>query len=398
MPIKVSLYGMDARSQKRMKFFLQGPCKNKVIVVKEHMAEVDLIDADLVSSSAALEQRIALYPLRPVIVLSLREIVLENVVCLKKPVQVEAMLEAIEQVSQAIQVQSDGQESTDQKITDFQNNKSRILPNKLKNWEEGEKRVVGFSELKKTNKHKTAMLLSETKYADFIGVSSDIDYNDSNQWPRASYQLDAYFLGIVQSAINKARQEDKALMLSFKKISMVLLPKSNEIWCDADNDSLKALTDKKLEQSPDQVYELTALALAESLYTGNDIAMDKFWDMDALLWKLACWTSKGRFPDFLDYDQPIFLKSWPNFTRLLNTPHALQISALLIERPRTLANIVRVLNIKAQYVFVFISAACTVGLAGQAERNVDVLVEPPEVRKNNSRNLLNQIVHKLAEN
>jgi hypothetical protein len=394
-PIKISLYGMDERSQKMLKLFLQGPCKNRAIIVKEHQAEVDLIDADLVSSPAALELRIAQYPLRPVIVLSIREIVLDNVVYLQKPVQLEAMLDAIEQVRQVISVQSHGLETTNQ--TQFQDNTPPVFLEKSIYKRQEKQQGLDFSECKKVNKHKTAILLTERNYSNYVGVSPEINYNDQVEWVTAYYRPEAYFLGIVQSVVSQARQGNNVLQLQFKGVSFVLFPKTNEIWCDADNEHLKALANKNLDHSDVREYEITTLALAESLFNGNDISMDKFWDMDALLWMLACWTSKGRFPDFLVYDQPVFLKSWPNFTRLLNTPHALQIAALLIERPRILANIIKVLDIEAQYVFVFISAACAVGLAGQAERNEDLLVEPPEVQQNNRRILLNQLVKKLNE-
>ena len=112
--------------------------------------------------------------------------------------------------------------------------------------------------------------------------------------------------------------------------------------------------------------------------------------------KLACWASKGRYPDFLDIKRPVYLKSWPNFTRLLITPHALRISALLIQGPRTLPNVAEVLNIKPQYVFVFISAACALNLAGQARREVDELFQPPEIQPNKSQGLMSRIISRLG--
>jgi hypothetical protein len=117
--------------------------------------------------------------------------------------------------------------------------------------------------------------------------------------------------------------------------------------------------------------------------------------MDAFLWKLACWASKGRYPKSIDINQPVYLKSWPNFTRLLVTPHALRISALLIQSPRTLTNVAQVLNIKPQYVFVFISAACALGLAGQVRREVDMLVQAPEIKPNKNKGLLSRILSTL---
>jgi hypothetical protein len=90
------------------------------------------------------------------------------------------------------------------------------------------------------------------------------------------------------------------------------------------------------------------------------------------------------------------LKHWPNFTRLLITPHALRISALLVQGPRTLGNVAEVLNIKPQYVFVFISAACALGLTGQARRESDTSIAPSEeIKSNKNKGFLSRIMSKL---
>jgi hypothetical protein len=74
---------------------------------------------------------------------------------------------------------------------------------------------------------------------------------------------------------------------------------------------------------------------------------------------------KGRYPDSINIDKPVVLKCWPNFTRLVITPHALRIAATLIESPKTLMQVSKILKIKPQYVFVFISAANAVGFVSQ---------------------------------
>jgi hypothetical protein len=125
-------------------------------------------------------------------------------------------------------------------------------------------------------------------------------------------------------------------------------------------------------------------------------APEKFQTMDAFLWKAACWASKGRYPVAIDIRQPVYLKSWPNFTRLLVTPHAMRIAALLIQSPRTLPNVAETLNIKPQYVFVFVSAAYALGLVGQARREADVLVQSPEIKQNKNKGLLSRILSTLT--
>jgi hypothetical protein len=93
--------------------------------------------------------------------------------------------------------------------------------------------------------------------------------------------------------------------------------------------------------------------------------------MNSFIWKLACWTSKGRYPQALNLTEPVYLKQWPNFTRLLITPHAMRIAALLTTGPRSVLEIIHGLKIKPQYVFIFISAAYAdtgVGLTSTAAK------------------------------
>ena len=82
-------------------------------------------------------------------------------------------------------------------------------------------------------------------------------------------------------------------------------------------------------------------------------------------------------------------------TRLVITPHAMRIAALLMEGPRTLINIAEVLKIKPQYVFVFFSAAYALGLAGQAERGADVVVTPQDLPPTRMKGILGKIMNRL---
>ena len=61
-----------------------------------------------------------------------------------------------------------------------------------------------------------------------------------------------------------------------------------------------------------------------------------------------------------------------------------------------MGNVAEALNIKPQYVFVFISAAYALGLTGQARRETDVsLVPPVEIKENKNKGLLSRIMSKL---
>jgi len=174
---------------------------------------------------------------------------------------------------------------------------------------------------------------------------------------------------------------------------VIIFPQNNEIWLDADDKQLRAFSGLIISNTLDGKISTTALTFESSSLSRS---LEKFHSMDAFLWKVACWASKGRYPIAIDITQPVYLKSWPNFTRLLITPHALRISALLIRGPRTLANVAEVLNIKPQYVFVFISAAYALGLTGQARRESDALIaQSSEIKANKNKGFLGRIMSKL---
>jgi hypothetical protein len=61
-------------------------------------------------------------------------------------------------------------------------------------------------------------------------------------------------------------------------------------------------------------------------------------------------------------------------------------------------NIAQTLDIKLQYVFVFISAAYAVGLVGQVKRAADSLVEASEIKPSKGKGLLGRILNKLRGN
>ena len=66
-------------------------------------------------------------------------------------------------------------------------------------------------------------------------------------------------------------------------------------------------------------------------------------------------------PAGVNVKAPVRLRYWPNFTRLLLTPHAMRISALWAEAPRSLLETARMLGIDQRFVFAFFSAAVESG-------------------------------------
>lgn len=400
-PLKVALHGMDERSQKMMMMFLHGPCKGIAVVVNDHNAEADIFDADMFNGQKLLDERVTQKTAKPIIVLSLHDRQWENALHVKKPIKTDEMVAVLsrakllffEHTKQALKqsialpdkpsydLQAGSTVAKSERSSDPEQNKPVL-----------KKFALATDEQKKTSKHQAAMQLNEKGFSAFIGNVPGIDVNDPKQFAKASYNPKDYFQGYVESAFKVSQANGQIRQLNSGWNPLIIFPHSSEVWLDADENQLRSFSGLAINSTLGAKMSITPLNQDAS---SQAKALERFQSMDAFLWKVACWASKGRYPVGIDIREPVYLKRWPNFTRLLVTPHALRIAALLIQRPRTLSNVAEVLNIKPQYVFIFISAACSLGLAGQAKREVDKLVEAPTIKTNKNQGLLGRILSKL---
>jgi len=396
-PLTVRLHGMDSRTVKTMMMFFSGPCNGVARVVDTEDADVDIFDGDAPNSKKLMTEHLITALTRPVIVLSLTEIINQGVVHVKKPIKTMDMIDALSRAKASLKSKPPIDEleivqpsllhtdviSSQQQIDELENTGKPIS-------------IINTNEREKTAKHTTAMRLDEKSYNTYIGLLPDIEVNEPKKLNSAFYNPKDFYQGYVQSAIAVCQSKNKILMLKSDWHSISLFPRTNEVWLDADDLELKAFAGIQLcHKTMTTEMPLIGVDPNKMNLSGN---LEKFQNMDSFLWKLACWTSRGRYPYDINLEYPVFLKNWPNFTRVLITPHALRIAALLIKGPRTMINIAQVLNIKPEYVFIFISAAHAVGLAGQAKRTADNLLQVQDVMPSKSQGLLGRIMSKLRGN
>jgi hypothetical protein len=411
-PLKLALHGMEERTCKTMVMYLQGPCRGAAVVTDDSDASIDVFDADTLGAAKLMAEHRVRKPHRPVIALSLHDGTLEYVSYIKKPVKTDDMLQALNKVSSLIGKMGSEQIVSTQpvaKSTTVQPVVTKSVPvqpttvttppvePQIEKPEIVEKPVLKSfvinDEQKKTAKHQAAMQLNEKSFNAFIGNVAGVDVNDPKQFAIAKYNPKDYFQNYVESAFKMSREQGEIMQLNSGWSPLIIFPQNEEIWLDADDKQLRAFSGLVISNTLDGKMSTTQLTFESSSLSRS---LEKFHTMDAFLWKVACWASKGRYPTSIDINHPVYLKHWPNFTRLLITPHALRISALLIRGPRTLGNVAEVLNIKPQYVFVFISAACALGLTGQARRESDALVtQTEEIKSNKNKGFLSRIMSKL---
>lgn len=387
-PLQLALHGMDERTQKMMVMFLQGPCQGGAMVAANSLdAQANVIDGDLSRSQSLLTDIMDKQPEKPVIVLSLQDgqSDQEKLIYVKKPVTSTRMLAALQQARNFIARNT-------VLATEVQPDNSSVAPADTQDKQAAPIKtiVVDNDERAKSSKHQAAMHMDEQGFSAVIGMVPNIDYSDPDQLLTISYNAKLHFQGIVQSAYKFAFEKVQAINLGSSWKSLLILPENREIWLDADDKMLRSFANIKINAK-----DVNISAIDERTQAAINGRPDKFQDMNAFLWKLAIWTSKGRYPQELDITKPVYLKRWPEFTRWLITPHALRITALLLESPRTMMSTAQVLNVNPRYVFVFISAAHAVGLVGQEQCEPDVRIEQPMPKPNERKSLMSRIISRL---
>jgi hypothetical protein len=379
VPIKVALYGMDPSSYKAMKFYLKGPCRGIAEVVEEAEAEIDIIDADFPRAGDILESRRQNTPQRPIVLLSLQTLKIENTHFVAKPVNAKELIATLTRLGE-IKNQQD----------------SMILETLSKDelvvLETDIKPQIQRPQAQPSRQKRSAFLDNEGGYTTFLGTLSDIDFNDIAQLRNASFNPKNYLLGYVLSAIKVSNHQGSAYQLNSIWKPLLIFPDTRQIWLDADDKQLRAFAG--IEQNKIHTGNIGLMPIDPSA-TALAKNPDKFQDMDSFIWKLALWTSKGRFPSDIDPYHPVYLKHWPNFTRLLLIPDAMRMAALLVEGARSPLEMVKVLRVKPQYAFAFISACRSLGILVPAKSKTDEIVisEPPKPNKKQS--LFSKILHKL---
>ncbi len=487
--LKVSLLGMDEQTRQTLTSLMQNDLQGLVQAVVEHKAEIDIVDADQMDAKASLDSCLARKPIRPIIIISQERLKIEGTIYVSSPVNAGEMLAAFKQASpkfdsanqilsslavdketSEVKRQASPRNSdfvfglnglnkalpkkllTDNVIPEQAPKKSQNVEKALRGWvessvakkpkpsiknavqhkrkpEQVKKTIVTMAakkdkplsqgakqhkitalaaetkvyvkseEQKKVAKHQAAMQINEQSFSSFIGLVEGVDFSDPKQWGTASYNPKHYYQGYVQSAVEIAFEKSIAVKLSSAWKPLILLPRSHEVLLDADDKQLRAFASVNVKFMPISTTKIMSIAPVNIAEEAISTDLEKFQDLNSFLWKLACWTSKGRYISSLDLERPIYLKQWPNFTRLVITPHAMRIASLLVTEPRAIPDIVQVLKIKPQYVFIFISAAYTIGILEQIN-NQDKAVKmedsvSPVRKKAQKKGLLSRILSKL---
>lgn len=433
VPLRVCASGFDNRSLMALQLFFRAKCAGLAVLVDEGEAEVGIIDMDSYNAGKVFAEQREKFPARPMILLSLdaeRMASHDRAVAVRKPVQIQSMLAALEKVQTfflphpeipqkpgvGVSKPGDSPKPAASVRTNLEDadRQARLEPVQVspsatpqpavqggggKPTHEAPVKAAPSLRLESRTASQAATLLDEKGFEQYIGSLRNIDPKNPVEVKSAQYDPKRYLQGYLQAACKLAMEKKCAIRLNTGWKSITIFPQSGEILIEADEQQLRAFCLVPVHSISDLDFADTDGGVMTIVQVGGHKLPERgegsFDRIDALIWKVALWTSAGRIPDDIDLNSPVTLRQWPNFTRLLVFPHAMRIAAVMCERPRTLLNIAEILGIKQQYVFAFFSAARALGLAEQAAKESTTATVSSAMEPKKNTGLLRKILQRL---
>ncbi len=360
----ITSVGMNERMQNTLRLFFKGPCGNRCVLVDKERAEACIVDLDSYGGNDLYEAHRQQYPEQPCIVLSLNKTEIDGVVFLLKPLNRDDVMEALETIIQQLQ-------SKDLK-------EEPLVP--TAKTPEPKLSSVSVS-------NKSAMRLNEQETRLLVGTAADIDHLDPEQLKRVMYDTSNFFQGYLQQAIAEASSNNRNVEMETPSGAITIIQNGYYLRAQPTESQLRNLS---------RVPLLHGMTMKFSDIDG-DLVTAKTCKTNAasIVWKVTLWAARGRVPIGTDLELPIYLKRWPNMTRLTIFPYAMRIAALWINQPCSLLDTAKMLDIPQRYVFSFYSATHALGLSAISQRSSDRSVQSEPKQQHQKHSLFSRILATL---
>jgi len=391
---------LQQRTYSTLQLFFNGPCQQNYILVEEKQADITIIDMDGYHASRVFEFHKREYPDRPAILVSLSDKQAKDTFYVRKPIQLSALTAALTKARSKIKKIEYYSKPSEPPVVDHVINE----PPTLKGITEPPESKPQTEKREKPTRHNSGHsaeiiatpefleALDQTTNAEILPFPlTEIKYNPHNPRLMSKLQIDTdhYLLGYFQQAYKIAIAEQRNMRLEGPWRPITILHETKEMLVDTNYGHLYAIA-----AMPFQPEEVTISYAADDL---SDISNDNssIEAIEPFLWKLAVRTSRGRVPKGTDFNMPIRLLRWPNFTRTSATPHALRIAALWSKQPMSLISTAEALTIPLHFVFIFYSATIALGLVSIESTTANIKPEVSSVKHHKNHNIFQILLKKM---
>ncbi|MDI3325520.1 hypothetical protein QKW35_14170 [Pontibacterium granulatum] len=190
------------------------------------------------------------------------------------------------------------------------------------------------------------------------GNLADVDVTRPDERRRIYFNTDGALLYWLPLAVKKARLSNTPVEISGLPRCFVYLPEEDRFFGDFGEDLLLQYALSRFGFGELDLGERLDMAVSRPEVAGDKQIIQ---DRDAMIWKIALWTARGRLNQRMDPEKVYKLKERPDFSRMIEMPHASEIAELWFDHRLSALDVVRILNVPQRYVFAFMSGADALG-------------------------------------
>lgn len=405
-PIRFDLIGANDRTRNALQMAFSGRARGSCEFANGAAADAVIVDLDGIGARTEWSRYRHQHPQRPSVLLTVNDCTVpETAIVLIKPIRIEALLSAVDDVRRRIETGDiDAPGITVRATTETAVGPGGPTTRITATTRPSKREATATTQSTSGSQGRRAVPASPSAvahsapsgpepvrdYRDVCGQLPDINCEDLEQVRQRSFDAEGTLLDWLRRAQIRSdnmrkpislniQDKDVAIISSVERVARVVL--SDEI--------LRSNAPKRFIANQVRMAELAADPPQATQKLGEPVSLE------ALLWKMALWTYKGRLPAGTSVKERVYLRRWPNLPRLLEVPDAMRISALLVEQPLALPRVAEALQIPQRHVFAFYGAAQAAGLANHAKREADNLLASVPPRKHVERSFINRVVGRL---
>jgi hypothetical protein len=412
-PIRFDLIGANDRTRNALQMAFAGRAKGTCEFAAGGVADAVIVDLDGIGARAEWSKYRHQHPQRPSVLLTVHDCTVpETAIVLIKPIRIEALLSAVDDVRRRIEtgdinapgitvrastgsITALGGPTTTITTTTRPSAREATAASQATRGSQTRRPVKATAAAgihPPTSKPAAASAPEPVRdFRDVCGNHPDINCEDLEQVRQRSFDAEGTLLDWLRRTQLRSDNVRRAVSLNIQDKDVAIISSTERT-------ARVFLNDEILKNNATKRFIANQVRMTERA-TGHPEAADKLVGepvtLEALLWKMALWTYQGRLPAGTSVRERVFLRRWPNLPRLLEIPDAMRIAALLVEQPLALPRVAEALQIPQRHVFAFYGAAQAAGLANHAKREADNLVATVPPRKHVERSFINRVVGRL---
>jgi hypothetical protein len=195
----------------------------------------------------------------------------------------------------------------------------------------------------------------------FFGSRADVSAKELGESATLRFDPEKYLVGMLREAFLVATKWEVPTQFDCGAGFMVVDAERNELHSSLDEAEMQALASAPLTRRS-KVQTLSNLDYARFKQALQDSGKAQCGRLDDGIWRAALWGSAGRLPAGTNPARTVFLRQWPNLTRLTPTPQAPRLAALWALRGGNVLDSCRQFNLEQRHVIGFYNGVWALNL------------------------------------